>query len=119
MRDSGSLVANPGWYKALTLKERLLLLRGHPTGGKPEIQDKTVAGKKLQAWRTQAPFDKDVSFEELDHATGSHHIFRIQVANEVFKVARPIKPIYVKQALVAIGQLYQRRKGKTDETNTD
>jgi predicted RNA binding protein YcfA (HicA-like mRNA interferase family) len=63
---------------------------------------------------------KNVSFEdlrqvledngfELDHATGSHHIFRLKIGDLVLRVnipfARPIKSRYVIEALKAIKQV--------------
>ena len=43
---------------------------------------------------------------EIDHVTGSHHVFRAEADGEALTVvipfARPIKQIYVKQALEAI-----------------
>jgi hypothetical protein len=62
---------------------------------------------------------KNVSFEdlrqmledtgfELDHATGSHHIFRLEIGDLVLRVnipfARPIKLRYVVEALKATKQ---------------
>ncbi|MBC8098548.1 MAG: type II toxin-antitoxin system HicA family toxin [Armatimonadetes bacterium] len=48
---------------------------------------------------------------ELDHATGSHHIFRQKIDELVLRVnipfARPVKSRYVKQALQAIDQAQQ------------
>lgn len=56
---------------------------------------------------------------ELDHATGSHHIYRAIAAGEVFRVvipfARPVKVIYVRQALVAI----DRRRELLNEADTE
>jgi predicted RNA binding protein YcfA (HicA-like mRNA interferase family) len=92
----------------------------------------TKREKRLQKLR-QNP--KDVSFDELrqvlesegfylDHTSGSHHVFRAVVANEVFKVvvpfARPVKPIYVKQVVDAIDKLRQVKEGlRDDETDED
>ena len=77
----------------------------------------TKREKRLQKLR-QNP--NNVSFDELrlvleaegfvlDHATGSHHIFRFQTDDQVLKIVipfgRPVKPIYVRQALATIDKL--------------
>jgi predicted RNA binding protein YcfA (HicA-like mRNA interferase family) len=76
----------------------------------------TKREKRLQKLR-QNP--NNVSFDELrqvleaegfvlDHARGSHYIFRIESGAEVLTVvipfARPVKPVYVRQALTIIDQ---------------
>ncbi len=47
----------------------------------------------------------------LDRIVGSHHIFRAEVGGQVWKVVipfnKPIKIIYVKQALQAIDEINQ------------
>jgi predicted RNA binding protein YcfA (HicA-like mRNA interferase family) len=73
--------------------------------------------KRLQKIR-QNP--KNVSFDDLklvledhgfwlDHATGSHHVFKVQVSDEertlVVPFKQPVKSIYVKQALEMIDDL--------------
>jgi predicted RNA binding protein YcfA (HicA-like mRNA interferase family) len=67
---------------------------------------------------------KNVSFDELrtvledsgfslDHITGSHHVFRADVHDEVVTLvipfARPVKPAYVRAALNAIEKVRQSR----------
>jgi predicted RNA binding protein YcfA (HicA-like mRNA interferase family) len=84
--------------------------------------------KRLEKLR-QNP--KDVSFEELrqvleaegfqlDHATGSHHVFRAEAGDEVLTVvipfARPVKVVYVKQVLDAIDK---RRAVQMEEELAD
>jgi predicted RNA binding protein YcfA (HicA-like mRNA interferase family) len=74
----------------------------------------TKREKRLQKLR-QNP--NNVSFDELrkvleaegfvlDHATGSHFTFRVRSEFEIFTVvipfARPVKPVYVRQALAVI-----------------
>jgi len=91
----------------------------------------TKRQKRLQKLR-QNP--KDVSFEELrqvledhgfvlDHATGSHHIFRAVVEDQAFKVVipfnRPVKPVYVRAALELIDQVNEARQAETEEENGD
>ncbi len=70
---------------------------------------------------------------ELDHATGSHHIFRQVIGDLVLRVnipyARPVKSRYVKQALEAIkqaeqarvqqGQVIEDEEEKDDDDDTD
>ncbi len=99
----------------------------------------TKREKRLQKLR-QNP--KNVSFDELrqileaegfelDHVTGSHHVFRAE-ANEVvltvvIPFARPIKPVYVKQAIKAIVQHRDatatpdenKEKDKEDDTTSE
>ncbi|HLY28140.1 MAG TPA: type II toxin-antitoxin system HicA family toxin [Aggregatilineales bacterium] len=87
----------------------------------------TKREKRLQKLR-QNP--KDVSLDELrqilesegfnlDHSAGSHHVFRAKVDNEVIKVvipfARPIKIVYVKQALAAIDRIIQLKETRPQE----
>jgi predicted RNA binding protein YcfA (HicA-like mRNA interferase family) len=59
----------------------------------------------------------------LDHATGSHHIFRQQVGDLVVRVvipfARPVKSRYVKQALEAITQVQQARLQQGIDAESD
>jgi predicted RNA binding protein YcfA (HicA-like mRNA interferase family) len=74
----------------------------------------TKREKRLQKLR-QNP--NDVSFDDLrqaleaegfvlDHTTGSHHVFRASSGVKVvIPFARPVKAIYVRQALLAIDQL--------------
>jgi predicted RNA binding protein YcfA (HicA-like mRNA interferase family) len=87
--------------------------------------------KRLEKLR-QNP--KDVSFEELrqvledhgfvlDHATGSHHIFRRQINGIDLRVnipyARPVKSRYVNQALEAIDRARSADKTESKERNND
>ena len=57
----------------------------------------------------------------LDHSTGSHSIFRIQSGDQVLRVvipfARPIKPVYVRQAITAIDALRQSRSAEANDEN--
>jgi predicted RNA binding protein YcfA (HicA-like mRNA interferase family) len=59
---------------------------------------------------------------ELDHATGSHHFFRLQIGDLVLRVnipfARPVKSRYVKQALKIIKQV-QDAQSESDDTDTE
>ena len=50
----------------------------------------------------------DAGFE-LDHVTGSHHVFRASVGDDVWTLvipfARPVKPAYVRKAVAAIDEV--------------
>jgi predicted RNA binding protein YcfA (HicA-like mRNA interferase family) len=85
--------------------------------------------KRLERLR-QNP--RDVSFEELrqvlvaegfelDHATGSHHVFRAEAGKEILTVvvpfSRPVKTVYVKQALEAIDKLRQATEAEEEVEN--
>ena len=87
--------------------------------------------KRLQKIR-QNP--NDVSFDELrqvledhgfvlDHATGSHHIFRRQVNTIDLRVnipyARPVKSRYVNQALKVIDSARSADKTESEEGNNN
>jgi hypothetical protein len=45
----------------------------------------------------------------LDHATGSHYVFRVVLDETAYRLvipfARPVKPVYVRQALAMIDML--------------
>lgn len=86
--------------------------------------------KRLQKLR-QNP--NNVSLEELrrilesegfmlDHVRGSHYVFRAVAGGQVLRVvvpfARPIKPVYVRQALAAIDTLRQS-KPEDEESEDD
>lgn len=86
--------------------------------------------KRLQKIR-QNP--KNVSLEDLaklledygfwlDHVTGSHHIFRAEHGNSVWKLTipyqKPIKIVYVRQALTAIDEIRQLQS-EEDENGDD
>lgn len=97
--------------------------------------------KQLQKMRnnpTNVPFEDlrqvlESSGFELDHATGSHHIFRQVIGDLVLRVnipyARPVKSRYVKQALAVIkqaelahmqrGQVIEEEEEKDDDDDTD
>jgi hypothetical protein len=57
--------AHPGWYHALTLRERLALLR-REAGRLPELEtgDATGAERALHAWHAQPPFDQETLWAE-------------------------------------------------------
>lgn len=77
---------------------------------------------------------KNVSLEELaqvledhgfwlDRVTGSHHIFRAERDEKSWKLPipfnKPIKVVYVKQALVAIDEIRQIDLQEDDNGNSD
>jgi len=87
----------------------------------------TKREKRLQKLR-QNP--NNVSFDELrqvleaegfvlDHVTGSHHVFRIRLDDEVFTVvilfARPVKSVYVRETLATIDQMKPSAKKDVDD----
>jgi predicted RNA binding protein YcfA (HicA-like mRNA interferase family) len=91
----------------------------------------TKREKRLQKLRRN-PIN--VSFEELrqaledagfvmDHATGSHHVFRLEVKEFVFRItipfARPVKSIYVKQAVALIDEVNALLKADPSEHKND
>ena len=91
----------------------------------------TKREKRLQKLR-QNP--KNVAFEELrqvledegftlDHATGSHHIFRRVIGERVFRVvipyARPVKSPYVRQVLAAVDEARVLRGADVNEEEDD
>ncbi|MBL8132989.1 MAG: type II toxin-antitoxin system HicA family toxin [Anaerolineae bacterium] len=57
----------------------------------------------------------------LDHATGSHHVFRMEISEHTFRItipfARPVKSIYVKQAIALIDEMH--RLGATQPPDDD
>lgn len=59
----------------------------------------------------------------LDHATGSHHVFRRQVKEVVFRItipfARPVKSIYVKQAVAMIDEVNALSEDDSSEREND
>jgi predicted RNA binding protein YcfA (HicA-like mRNA interferase family) len=87
--------------------------------------------KQLQKLRNNplnVPFDElrqvlESAGFELDHTTGSHHIFRQQIGAVVLRVtipfARPVKSRYVKQALQAIDAADLARQQQAQVVETD
>lgn len=56
---------NPAWYRALTLTERLTLLRTQaPDQRLIGNSDPERARRKLESWKAQCPFDKESYFAE-------------------------------------------------------
>jgi predicted RNA binding protein YcfA (HicA-like mRNA interferase family) len=68
----------------------------------------------------------DAGFE-LDHVTGSHHVFRANVGDEVWTLvipfARPVKPAYVRKAVNAIDEVLaaqtEQDANREEEQNDD
>jgi type 2 lantibiotic biosynthesis protein LanM len=60
--DTQRILNNPLWYRALTLQERLELLRAQ--GNEPAPFNADLAEHRLQSWKAQRPFDEEAFFAE-------------------------------------------------------
>jgi predicted RNA binding protein YcfA (HicA-like mRNA interferase family) len=64
----------------------------------------------------------DAGFE-LDHVTGSHHVFRASVDETVWTLvipfARPVKPAYVRKAISAIDEVLAAQTEKDANREED
>ncbi|HEX3560522.1 MAG TPA: type 2 lanthipeptide synthetase LanM family protein [Pyrinomonadaceae bacterium] len=83
-----ALLAPASWYAALTLSERVALLRSD-RGGPPSFEgDDALAERRLRGWRSQAPFDQASYFGQRLAADGiSEEEFR-QVLGESLEAVR-------------------------------
>lgn len=65
-----SIVRSAAWYQATTLAERLALRLAHPIRSQSAARDYDLAGRRMQRWRSQAPFTDDALFAQRLDADG-------------------------------------------------
>lgn len=80
---------NPGWYRALTLTERVASLQAATPARdtySPRIREK--AEQKLQQWKNRAPYTKGMSFEKrlaVDNLTEEDLFMLLAESNEAIQ----------------------------------
>jgi type 2 lantibiotic biosynthesis protein LanM len=82
-----ALLGSASWYAALTLSERVALLRSKSCGPSPFEAD-ALAERRLRSWRAQIPFDQDSYFSQRLASDGiSEGEFR-QILGEPLEAVR-------------------------------
>jgi type 2 lantibiotic biosynthesis protein LanM len=108
--DDGSvtsaLLNSATWYGALTLSERVALLRSERGGPSSFPADGALAQRRLRSWRSQMPFDQDSYFERRLAADGiSEEEFRQVLGEppEAVRARHPAPPRWLNEITEAFG----------------
>jgi len=100
------LLDSASWYAALTLSERVALLRSEKGGPSSSEADGALARRRLRSWRSQTPFDQDSYFERRLTTDGiSEEEFR-QILGEPAEAVRarhPAPPPWLNEIAEAFG----------------
>jgi type 2 lantibiotic biosynthesis protein LanM len=83
-----ALLDSASWYAALTLSERVALLRSERGGPSSLEADDALAERRLRSWRSQTPFDQDSYFSQRLAADGIREEEFRQVLGEPLEAVR-------------------------------
>ncbi len=101
LHTTHELVENPVWYKALTLTERLALLRDQSSSRHAASSfDSNLAARKFQSWKEQSPFDRGTYFAErlaVNNMTEDELLLILGEASESIKARSRVTPDWLQE----------------------